>query len=242
MGKVSMKLFTEVLRSEYENRMIKMTTKSVFLAPPLVRLTPEQEKTLNDGDGQVPDQYKQINSSTGLAVNYYKILEGLGLISDLIFENKIARPLNKGGRCANLDVSYKKDNVIYFVESKFLEPYYSSNETIKESYLDVSKYPIEVKTHHEEWHKLFQESQEFKYYNFSQLCRHLLAIYRYTHGIKDSNYQGEHVVLQCVTWKMPTNSWRSLRSPIVKKWRKERKNSRKKLKNAKITSIHLSRK
>lgn len=34
MGKVSMKLFTEVLRSEYENRMIKMTTKSVFLAPP----------------------------------------------------------------------------------------------------------------------------------------------------------------------------------------------------------------
>lgn len=50
MGKVSMKLFTEVLRSEYENRMIKMTTKSVFLPPPLVRLTPEQEKTLNDGD------------------------------------------------------------------------------------------------------------------------------------------------------------------------------------------------
>lgn len=50
MGKVSMKLFTEVLRSEYENRMIKMTTKSVFLAPSLVRLTPEQEKTLNDGD------------------------------------------------------------------------------------------------------------------------------------------------------------------------------------------------
>lgn len=33
MGKVSMKLFTEVLRSEYENRMIKMTTKSVFLPP-----------------------------------------------------------------------------------------------------------------------------------------------------------------------------------------------------------------
>lgn len=223
MGKVSMKLFTEILRSEYENRMIKMTTKSVFLATPLVRLTPEQEKTLNDGDGQVPDQYKQINSSTGLAVNYYKILEGLGLISDLIFENKIARPLNKGGRCANLDVSYKKDNVIYFVESKFLEPYYSSNETIKESYLDVSKYPIEVKTHHEEWHKLFQESQEFKYYNFLQLCRHLLAIYRYTHGIKDSNYQGEHVVLQCVTWKMPNKFMEKLEESNRKEMEKRNK-------------------
>lgn len=171
----------------------------------------------------MPDQYKQINSSTGLAVNYYKILEGLGLISDLIFENKIARPLNKGGRCANLDVSYKKDNVIYFVESKFLEPYYSSNETIKESYLDVSKYPIEVKTHHEEWHKLFQESQEFKYYNFSQLCRHLLAIYRYTHGIKDSNYQGEHVVLQCVTWKMPNKFMEKLEESNRKEMEKRNK-------------------
>ena len=60
------------------------------------------------------DQYKQINSSTGLAVNYYKLLEELGAITDLVFENKIAKPLKKGGRFANLDVSYNRDGILYF--------------------------------------------------------------------------------------------------------------------------------
>lgn len=205
--KVPMNLLTELIHQEYKERNIKLTIKHspVYQISPLVKLTNEQERILNNGDGQVPDQYKQINSSTGLAVNYYKILENLGLINDLIFENKIAKPLNKGGRCANIDVSYKRDGVLYFVESKFLEPYYSGNEKINKAYLDVSRYPIEVEeNHHEEWHKLFQESKEFKDYNFSQLCRHLLALYRYTHGIKGSAYKkGEDVVLQSVTWEMP---------------------------------------
>lgn len=157
---------------------------------------------MTEGDGQTEDQYKQINSSTGLAVNYYKLLEELGAITDLVFENKIAKPLKKGGRFANLDVSYNRDGILYFVESKFLEPYYSGNETIKDSYFDVSKYPIEVEDNKEEWQKLFLQSTEFVYYNFSQLCRHLLALYRYTHGIKGSLYNGEKVVLQSVIWEM----------------------------------------
>lgn len=204
MAKVSMKLFTDLLYDEYKHKNIATTVKNnpVYYVAPLVKLTKEQNYILTEGDGQTEDQYKQINSSTGLAVNYYKLLEELGAITDLVFENKIAKPLKKGGRFANLDVSYNRDGILYFVESKFLEPYYSGNETIKDSYFDVSKYPIEVEDNKEEWQKLFLQSTEFVYYNFSQLCRHLLALYRYTHGIKGSLYNGEKVVLQSVTWEM----------------------------------------
>ena len=204
MAKVSMKLFTDLLYDEYKHKNIATTVKNnpVYHVAPLVKLTKEQNYILTEGDGQTEDQYKQINSSTGLAVNYYKLLEELGAITDLVFENKIAKPLKKGGRFANLDVSYNRDGILYFVESKFLEPYYSGNETIKDSYFDVSKYPIEVEDNKEEWRKLFLQSTEFVYYNFSQLCRHLLALYRYTHGIKGSLYNGEKVVLQSVIWEM----------------------------------------
>ena len=204
MAKVSMKLLTDLIHCEYKksNIQISVKTNPVYHVSPLINLTSEQQKILSDGDGQTEDQYKQINSSTGLAVNYYKILEELASITDLIFENKIAKPLNKGGRFANLDVSYKKNGVLHYVESKFLEPYYSGNETIKDSYLDISKYPVEVEENKEEWRNLFNKASEFEYYNFSQLCRHLLALYRYTHGIKGSEYKGEQVVLQSVTWEM----------------------------------------
>ena len=199
-----MKLLTDLIHDEYKKSNIQVSVKTnpVYHVSPLINLTSEQQKILSDGDGQTEDQYKQINSSTGLAVNYYKILEELASITDLIFENKIAKPLNKGGRFANLDVSYKKNGVLYYVESKFLEPYYSGNETIKDSYLDISKYPVEVEENKEEWRNLFNKASEFEYYNFSQLCRHLLALYRYTHGIKGSEYKGEQVVLQSVTWEM----------------------------------------
>ena len=199
-----MKLLTDLIHDEYKKSNIQVSVKKnpVYHVSPLINLTSEQQKILSDGDGQTEDQYKQINSSTGLAVNYYKILDELASITDLIFENKIAKPLNKGGRFANLDVSYKKNGVLHYVESKFLEPYYSGNETIKDSYLDISKYPVEVEENKEEWRNLFNKASEFEYYNFSQLCRHLLALYRYTHGIKGSEYKGEQVVLQSVTWEM----------------------------------------
>ena len=199
-----MKLLTDLIHDEYKKSNIQVSVKKnpVYHVSPLINLTSEQQKILSDGDGQTEDQYKQINSSTGLAVNYYKILEELASITDLNFENKIAKPLNKGGRFANLDVCYKKNGVLHYVESKFLEPYYSGNETIKDSYLDISKYPVEVEENKEEWRNLFNKASEFEYYNFSQLCRHLLALYRYTHGIKGSEYKGEQVVLQSVTWEM----------------------------------------
>lgn len=97
MAKVSMKLFTDLLYDEYKHKNIATTVKNnpVYHVAPLVKLTKEQNYILTEGDGQTENQYKQINSSTGLAVNYYKLLEELGAITDLVFENKIAKPLNK---------------------------------------------------------------------------------------------------------------------------------------------------
>ena len=89
---------------------------------PIIPLSSEQEKKLKEGDGQSnPNEYKQINSSTGLAVSYYKILENTEKIKDLLFEDKVAIPLIKGGKPANLDVSYKRDGKIYYVESKIYD-------------------------------------------------------------------------------------------------------------------------
>lgn len=220
MPKVSMDLLRDIIRDEYVNKNISLTevNTTVYHVEPLIGLTLDQENKLLEGDGQKRDQYKQINSSTGLAVNYYKILEELGVIKDLVFENKIAIPLKikKGGRPANLDVSYKRNNVLFFVESKFLEPYYSNNEKLSESYFDESNYPKEIEANKkEEWRKLFEQSKsnKFEYYNFSQLCRHLLALYRYTHGIEGSSYNGEKVVLQSVTWEMTQQFLGKLKQP-----------------------------
>lgn len=212
MVKMNQKLLTDLIYDEYQEKGIEMTVEyiPVYHIKPLIDLTTDQKKTLSDGDGQKEGQYTQINSSTGLVVNYYKILEDLGCITNLVFENKVAKPLNtSGGKFANLDANYKRDGSLYFVESKFLEPYYSDNEKINDSYLDEQKYPTEVKNNQDDWKKLFLKSEEFKCYNFTQLCRHLLAIYRYTHGYKESKgsmYEGEPVVFQSVIWK-PTNKF-----------------------------------
>lgn len=166
---------------------------------PLITPSDAQLAILNEGDGQTPRQYKQVNSSTGLAVNYYKIIEDLGHVENLLFENKVAKPLKCGGRFANLDVSYLRNGKMVFVESKFLEPYYSGNETNRASYFDVDNYPAEVPVEdRKKWIRLFEDANRYEYYNFSQLCRHLLAIYRYgiSRGITTP------LVLQSVIWGM----------------------------------------
>lgn len=99
---------------------------------------------MEKGDGQKLNEYKQINSSTGLAVNYYKLMENLDLISELIFEKKPAIPLEKSQKFVNIDVFYKRNGTLYFVESKFLEPYYNGNEVLVDAYFDEDRYPIEI--------------------------------------------------------------------------------------------------
>ena len=192
--------FTQIIYQRYLEMGIE--TKShkspVYYIEPIIKLTPEQKKRLQNGDGQSnPDEYKQINSSTGLAINYYKILESTGKIEKLWFEDKVEKPLiGRGGRNANLDVSYRRDGRLYYIESKFLEPYYSGNEHNSKSYFNKEKYDVPEKDK-EAWHCLFVDAQEYKLYNFSQLCRHLLAIWR-----KHSNDSDLQIIFQSVTWKM----------------------------------------
>lgn len=200
---VTMKQLSDLISTEYKSYGLKTKIINTTIIHPLIKLSTIQEDILNEGDGQSYNQYLQINSSTGLAVNYYKLLEEQENIKQLVFEDKVARPLNKGGKCANIDVSFIRDNKLYFVESKFLEPYYSGNETINDSYLNSNRYPKEVPDCDKPtWEKLFRWTKNFKFYNVTQLSRHLLAIYRFTQGHSDSYYSGQQVILQSVMWKM----------------------------------------
>ena len=191
--------FTKTISQLYSDMgiMTKCYQSPIVYIEPIIQLTSEQEKKLKEGDGQSnPNEYKQINSSTGLAVNYYKILESTGKIKDLLFEDKVAVPLIKGSKPANLDVSYKKDGIIYYIESKFLEPYYSGNKHNPDSYFDTNRYDVPEKDK-KDWFHLFSDAQKYKLYNFSQLCTHLMAIWRKHH--KDEHFS---FVFQSVTWRM----------------------------------------
>lgn len=192
--------FTQTIAQMYSKMDIKTKTRQsqIYYIEPIIKLSSVQEEKLKKGDGQSnPNEYKQINSSTGLAVNYYKILESTGEIENLLFEDKVEKPLkSSGGRPANLDVSYIRSGKKYYVESKFLEPYYSGNEHNRKSYFEKEKYPVLDKDK-ETWFHLFDDAQKYKLYNFSQLCRHLLAIWR-----KHSSDTDLQIVFQSVTWRM----------------------------------------
>lgn len=216
--------FKRLILDEYKRQEIDIRTQSesVHYVSPLIELSEEQRVILEKGDGQKSNEYKQINSSTGLAVNYYKLMEDLGLISELIFEKKPAIPLEKSRYHANIDVFYKRNGTLHFVESKFLEPYYNGNEVLVDAYFDEDRYPIEIQAFRNEWHQLFLQSKDFQYYDVAQLCRHLLALYRYTHGYEGSEYQGEPIVLQSVTWEMPEHFINLLSSPSDRDKMRER--------------------
>lgn len=192
--------FTKQLATSYKRKGIQIQTiqKSVTYVKPIIELDKKKEDVLLAGDGQSnPEEYKQINSSTGLAMNYYMILNETGKIEDLTFEDKVAKPLKcKGGLKANIDVSYKRDGKIIYVESKFLEPYYSENERLRESYFNKEYYDVPDKDK-EAWYNLLKDAQGYKYYNVSQLCRHLMAIWR------KHKEDSTSIVLQSVTWAMP---------------------------------------
>ncbi|MBP5345069.1 MAG: hypothetical protein J6Y99_02520 [Bacteroidales bacterium] len=196
---MNQKKLTQLIEESYKSMDIKTETIPVpiTIIKPIINLSKDQECSLLNGDGQSnPLEYKQINSSTGLAVNYFKILESTEKISNLVFENKVEKPLkSKGGKPANLDVSYLKDGILYYVESKFLEPYYSSNEHNRDAYFVKENYDVHEE-HKNDWLKLLETAQQFKLYNFSQICRHLMAIWR---KHKDDD---QKIVFRSVTWKM----------------------------------------
>ena len=198
------KMYFDIIKSSYlqnEDLNKKMHYEGKrLLIEPIISLTPEQEKVLTKGLGQIknPEEYKQINSSTGLAVNYYKILEKTGNLAELRFEDQVGKPL-RNGFPANLDVSYTYNDKQYYVESKFLEPYYNfykSNESNTSSYFIRSRYKSEL-PYIDKWIDLFYKAEQFNIYNVAQLCRHLLAIYVRYMKAKDKT-----IVLESVTWRM----------------------------------------
>ena len=192
--------FTSLLYQAYSDVCIKtkIIKTQIVCIEPIIPLSNEQQNQLLEGDGQKnKNEYKQINSSTGLAVNYYKILEDTGNIEKLRFEEKVEKPLKiKGGRKANLDVSYKREGKQYYIESKFLEPYYSGNEHNTESYFKKEYYDV-PDNDKDAWYTLLLDAQNYKIYNFSQICRHLMAIWR-----KHKEDKQLKIVFQSVIWKM----------------------------------------
>jgi hypothetical protein len=163
---------------------------------------------LEKGTGHPEQELEKINSSARLAAFYYKLLEMSGGFSSLRFEWNESTPLEIPGRenpPANLDVRYEENNEVHFVESKYLEPYYSENEKIKNSYLNQDYYSDSI-TNSNLWVEKFSEVSEMtRYVNVSQLYRHLLAIYRHYQENLQS-YMGKTIILESVSWK-PTEQF-----------------------------------
>jgi len=146
---------------------------------------------LKNGDGSPLNEIYKINSSTSLAVYYYTLLEkeNPDKIKGIKFEHKIGIPLieekvkknypNDLLKEANLDVFFEMNNTLYFVESKFLEPYYSSTNALSEKYLDIRNYGdnAEIWVHYA--NLLNENIKDYSIYNITQMFKHLLAIYNH---------------------------------------------------------------
>lgn len=175
----------------------------------VVRLFDENDsKGLKGGSGSPDKQIEQINASVRLAVYYYKLLERTNSISNLRFEWNEYTPLKlkNTNNKANVDVKYERGDEVFFVESKYLEPYYSGCEDVKEAYCKIENYYKEV-YHPELWVSQFQSLtkgkdgvQKYQYVNATQLYRHLLAI---NNALQDpkSGLQGKEIILQSVSWQ-----------------------------------------
>ncbi|MBQ9470303.1 MAG: hypothetical protein IJU72_05050 [Bacteroidales bacterium] len=203
---MNQKKLVEVLTKGYEAHHMGISLPAPYVVPLLAEPTQEQLEQLKAGDGNPVAEMCRINSSAGLAFNYYKLYEGevqkVHKSFEVRFEEKVGKPLSlSGGKCAHLDVSYSLDGTQYYIESKFLEPYYSKRKHNTCSYRNKDKQDNEVdnyKFSEEEtkvWLELLENETKFQYYDFPQLYRHLLAIRR------KHEKQGK-VVLQSVSWKM----------------------------------------
>lgn len=178
-------------------------------------LTRDEFKEVSDllkaGDGSPLKEIYKINSSTSLAVYYYSLLakEYPDKIKGIKFEHKIGIPLIKENvrkkhpnallKDANIDVFFElNNNTAYFVESKFLEPYYSKTILLSEKYLDKDCYGENAKIWVEYANLINKNIQDYSYYNITQMFKHLLAIYN--HREDWSHYS--NLVLLNVGWEI----------------------------------------
>lgn len=169
----------ETLRSYYEctnQRQWLDEDKEQFISP----LPSNIWNGMVERNPTVVPEVKKLNSSTALAVNYFQMLP-----MSVEYEVDVAIPLilSPGkGHPAMIDVRYETDGETHYVESKFLEPYYSQTHEISPSYL-VEHYYDSPDTA-AMWIDIFKSVQiminngDFCYYDINQMLKHLLAIYR----------------------------------------------------------------
>lgn len=205
----------EILKAQvdwYKNKINEKNIKHVYVVPLLNKLSGKQLEQLQNGSGNPISEMFQINSSAGLAINYYKLFEEVikkqNKNFEIEFEWKESTPLLDSIAPANIDVRFELNNTIYFVESKFHESYCDLCEKIDDSspYLDFKRYKISETS--QVWIDLFKEiqreikSENFLFYNITQLSKHLLAIYvDFNENL--NKYNNKNIVLQSVTWEMP---------------------------------------
>lgn len=177
-------------------------------------LTAEQRRQLENGSGHtnIEDEITQINSSTAFCINFYKAFEEVIQKNDpkfqIEFEWRDSIPLLRSQAPANIDVKYELNNTVYFVECKFLEPYYMHVKPNSAAYCNPSRYPHEESA--EVWASLCNEinnavtdiDQPLTNFDAPQICRHLIAVYRH---YKDypNKYRGKKIIVQSMSWKMP---------------------------------------
>lgn len=209
------------------NQLVKNIENDIFT------LMLERNKT-------VEAEIKKPNSSTALALNYFELLSSVQQIR-IDYEYPIGYPLSlkhSRGHKAIIDVHYTLDDAQYYIESKFLEPYYSCTKHISESYLKEFNYPTDIDA--SAWIDLFIriERDNYHYIDINQMAKHLLAIYR--------KRPKAFIVLKCMIWK-PTDSFLdAIKKPISKSYLQERiktitsemQRSQKLLNNFARTTLH----
>lgn len=207
---MDLKKMIKVLTNRYEANHKNISLPAPFIVPLFAEPSKDQLEQLKNGDGNPIGEIYQINSSAGLAFNYYKLFECEMQKEhknfEVKFEDKVAKPLclKKGGLPVNIDVSYILDNTQYYIESKFLEPYYCVLKPNTNSYKNLDKQGKTLSYNNYQfsveetkiWLALLEHEKTFKHFDFHQLYRHLLAIRR------KHNKQGK-VILQSASWKMP---------------------------------------
>lgn len=167
----------------------------------IYELESAESEPLVTSSGNADREYLFADSSTALGINFFSLYKRCFTNCQVKYEWKEASPLKVGGK-SNIDIMVKEGNIIRFYESKFLEPYYMSNSAFTASYYDLDRYNVGNADEIIKQIKVIN-TRGFKYYNISQLVRHLLAIVN--HIKKNPNdYKGiKEVHLISICWEMP---------------------------------------
>lgn len=181
---------------------------------PFDKLSEPQRAQLIAGSGHsdIMKELAKINSSTSLGVDYYKALEDVRRKYDenfeVSFEWRESIPVTGSSARANIDVRYEIGDEIFFVECKYLEPYYLRVKPNRAAYTNPKRCPQDFDG--KIWAELCWKinnlitdiNNPLVHFDAPQICRHLMAIRR--HWKENPNiYAGKKIVMQSMSWDMP---------------------------------------